>query len=122
VNEIHKYVGFFVVGLFAVGWVWGLIAWVAKRDPGERFWTWVTIVQIVSGIQALIGIVVFLSGYRALTMLHYAYGLFPILALGVAHVLARRPDFRDRPWIPFAWVAFISFGLTLRALMTGLGT
>jgi hypothetical protein len=23
--------------------------------------------------------------------------------------------------VPFAWVAFICFGLTLRALMTGLG-
>ena len=54
-------------------------------------------------------------------MLHYAYGIFPIVALAVAHVFARRPDFRERPWIPFAWVAFICFGLTLRALMTGLG-
>ena len=26
-----------------------------------------------------------------------------------------------RPWVPFAWASFISFGLTLRALMTGLG-
>jgi hypothetical protein len=26
------------------------------------------------------------------------------------------------PWVPFAWASFISFGLTLRALMTGLGT
>lgn len=120
--EVHKYVGFFVVGLFAVGWVWGLIVWIAKRDPGERFWVWVTAVQIVSGIEALIGIVVFLSGHRALTILHYAYGIFPIVALTTAHVVARRPDFRDRPWIPFAWVAFICFGLTLRAVMTGLGS
>lgn len=119
---VHKYVGFFVVALFAVGWVWGLIAWIAKREPGERFWVWVTAVQIMSGIQALIGVVVFLAGYRAPTMLHYAYGIFPIVALGLSHVVARRADFRDRPWVPFAWVAFICFGLTLRAVMTGLGT
>jgi cytochrome b561 len=121
VTGVHKYVGFFVVALFAVGWVWGLIAWILKRDPGERFWVWVTTVQIASGIQASIGIVVFVSGYRALTMLHYAYGVFPIVALGVAHVVARRRDFSDRPWVPFAWVAFICFGLTLRAVMTGVG-
>lgn len=120
--EIHKYVGFFVVALFTVGWVWGLIAWVSKRDPGDRFWTWVMVVQIVSGIQAIVGTIVFWSGYRATTMLHYAYGIFPIVALAAAHLFARRPDFRDRPWIPFSWVAFICFGLTLRALMTGLGT
>ena len=118
--EVHKYVGFVVVGLFTIGWVWGLIAWIAKRDPGERFWVWVTVVQIVAGLQALIGIVVFLLGNRAPTILHYAYGIFPILALGIAHVVARRPDFRERPWVPFAWVAFICFGLTLRAVMTGL--
>jgi heme A synthase len=122
VTEVHKYAGFFVVALFTVGWVWGVIAWIAKRDPGERFWVWVTTVQIASGIQALIGIVVFLLGYRALSLLHYAYGIFPILALVVAHVVARRPDFRERPWVPFAWVAFICFGLTLRAVMTGLGS
>ena len=118
--EIHKYVGFFVVALFTVGWVWGLIAWIAKREPGERFWVWVTVVQVVAGIQALIGILLFLFGNRAPAILHYAYGIFPILALGIAHVVARRPDYRERPWVPFAWVAFICFGLTLRAVMTGL--
>jgi heme A synthase len=122
VIEIHRYVGYFVVALFTVGWVWGLVAWIAKRDPGERFWVWVTLVQVVSGIQALIGIAVFLSGHRALTLLHYAYGIFPIVALGVAHLVARRDDFSERPWIPFAWVSFICFGLTLRAVMTGLGS
>ena len=62
------------------------------------------------------------DGRRAESILHYAYGIFPIVALGAAHVFARRPDFRERPWIPFAWVAFICFGLTLRAVMTGLST
>jgi heme A synthase len=120
VTEIHKYVGFFVVGVFTVGWVWGLVAWVRKRGPGERFWVWVTVAQIVAGAQALIGVTLFLIGKRAPTLLHYAYGIFPILALVIAHVVARRPDFRDRAWVPFAWVAFICFGLTLRAVMTGL--
>jgi len=120
VVQVHKLAGFLVVAVFAVGWIWGLAAWVTKRGPGERFWTWVTVAQVLSGLQAIVGIAVFLLGYRALTLLHYAYGLFPILALVGAHQVARRPDFRDRPWIPFAWVAFICFGLTLRAVMTGL--
>ena len=94
VIEVHKYVGFFVVALFTVGWVWGLIAWIAKRDPGgavlglgdggRRSWP---------ALQALIGIVVFLLGNRASTILHYAYGIFPILALGIAHVVARTSRF-----------------------------
>lgn len=118
---IHRYVGYFVVAVFAAGWIWGLGAWIAKRGPGERFWVWVTLAQVVAGAQALIGAIVFLLGYRAPTLLHYAYGIFPIVALTVAHLVARRPDFRGRPWVPFTWAAFISFGLTLRAVMTGLG-
>ena len=118
--QVHKLAGFVVVAVFAVGWIWGLAAWVTKRGPGEWFWTWVTVAQVLSGLQAIVGIVVFASGYRALTMLHYAYGLFPIVALVGAHLVARRPDFRERPWVPFAWVGFISFGLTLRAVMTGM--
>ena len=121
ISEVHKAVGFFVVGVFTVGWVWGLIGWIGKRGPGERFWVWVTVAQIVAGVQALIGVTLFVLGYRAPTILHYAYGIFPILALIGAHLVARRPDFRDRAWVPFAWVAFICFGLTLRAVMTGLG-
>jgi hypothetical protein len=122
VVQVHKLAGFLVVAVFAAGWIWGLAAWVTKRGPGERFWTWVTVVQVLSGLQALVGIVVYALGYRALTLLHYAYGLFPIVALVGAHLVARRPDFRERPWIPFAWVAFICFGLTLRAVMTGLSS
>jgi heme A synthase len=122
VVEVHKYIGLFVVAVFTVGWVWGLGAWILKRGPGDGFWIWVTVAQIVAGAQALIGVLVYLLGYRAPTLLHYAYGIFPIVALVAAHSYARRPDFQERPWVPFAWVAFICFGLTLRAVMTGLGT
>ena len=121
ITEIHKDVGFFIVGVFTVGWVWGLVAWIGKRGPGEGFWIWVTVAQIVVGVQAVIGVTLFALGHRAPTLLHYAYGIFPILALIGAHLFARRPDFRDRAWVPFAWVAFICFGLALRAVMTGLG-
>ena len=116
--EVHKYVGFFIVGVFAVGWIWGLVAWIAKRGPGEWFWRWLVVAQVVAGAQALIGLTLLLLGYRR-ELLHYAYGLFPILVLVIAHWYARQ--IRERPWTPFAWAAFICFGLTLRALTTGLG-
>jgi hypothetical protein len=56
------------------------------------------------------------------------YGYLPLLLFVFAHVIAREGSARmigiDRPvqpWTPFAWASFICFGLTLRALMTGLG-
>ncbi len=117
---VHEYVGYVVVALFAIGWVWGLGAWALKRGPGSWFWLWLAIVQVVAIVQALIGVVLLLLGHRPTTWLHYVYGFGPLVVLVIAHATARQ-QYRDRPWIPFAWAAFICFGLTLRALMTGLG-
>lgn len=133
-SAIHQVLGFAVVGIFALGWVWGLGAWISKRGPGERYWVWLTVAQVVAGAQAILGIVLLLMGRRMATpgtlgdFLHYVYGLLPILLFVFAHVVARAGNARligiDRPvhpWVPFAWVSFICFGLASRALMTGLG-
>lgn len=129
-TDLHAAIGFGVVGLFALGWIWGLVAWVLRRDAGRGFWVWLAVVQVVVGVQALVGAIVYLGGGRASTWLHYAYGIFPAIVLVVAHVVAREtremaPSPRTgrtmAPWVPFAWAAFVSFGLTLRGLMTGLG-
>jgi hypothetical protein len=133
---IHEVVGFAVVGIFAIGWLWGLGAWIVKRGPGEAYWVWLTVAQVVAGLQALLGVVLLALGYRVRAegtlggVLHYVYGLLPLLLFVIAHVVARAGNaalvgFDERkairPWVPFAWAAFICFGLTSRALMTGLG-
>jgi cytochrome b561 len=64
VSEIHKLIGFIVVGLFAIGWVWGLGAYVMKRGPGEPFWRWLTVAQVVAIGQAVIGIDLLIAGNR----------------------------------------------------------
>jgi hypothetical protein len=137
VSDLHGYVGFAVVGVFAIGWLWGLGAWIARRGPGNWYWAvWLPVAQVVAGLQAVFGIVLLLFGRTVEAggtlggVLHYIYGLLPILLFVVAHVIARAGNasmlgFSDErriaPWVPFAWASFISFGLTLRALMTGLG-
>jgi hypothetical protein len=134
VSALHRVVGFAVVAIFALGWIWGLAAWLARREPGERYWLWLTVTQVVAGLQAALGTILLLLGRRIHAegvlggTLHYVYGYLPLLLFVVAHVMARSGDARligidrpVRPWVPFAWVSFISFGLTLRALMTGLG-
>ena len=126
-SQVHEVVGFVVVGIFAVGWVWGLVAAIARRDPGDRYWVWLSVAQIVAGLQALLGIVLLLMGKRPSTWLHYVYGFGPFVVLAIAHLMAR--DLQKTktgspaiaPWIVFAVAAFICFGLALRGLMTGLG-
>ena len=133
-TALHRVIGFAVVAVFAFGWIWGLGARLTRRDPGDVFWTWLAIAQVVAGIQAVIGSILLLLGHRLEAddvlggTLHYVYGYLPLLLFVFAHVVARAGDARAigidspvRPWVPFAWASFISFGLTLRALMTGLG-
>lgn len=123
-----------VVATFALGWIWGLGAKIARREPGDVYWTWLAVAQVVAGAQALLGTILLLLGRRLEAAgvlggtLHYVYGYLPLLLFVFAHVVARAGDARvigiDRPlrsWVPFAWASFISFGLTLRALLTGLG-
>jgi hypothetical protein len=127
-------VGFAIVALFALGWIWGLGARLARRGPGQAYWIWLSVAQVVAGAQAVVGTVLLILGRRVISegalggTLHYVYGYLPLLLFLFAHVLARAGDARaigiDRPiqpWVPFAWASFISFGLALRALMTGLG-
>jgi hypothetical protein len=118
---LHRVVGFAVVGIFAVGWLFGLALWISRRPAGGWFWRWLVLAQVVAVLQVLVGVVLLLIGRRTSDWLHLVYGLGPLFILAVGHLLAREEQFRDRPWIPFAFASFICFGLSLRALTTGLG-
>src|SRR6266487_2533867 len=87
--EVHKYVGFLVEAVFTVGWVWGLVSLIRRRDPGQGFWTWLVVAQVIAGIQAAIGLILLLLGYRPDTWLHYVYGFGPIVVFLLAHQMAR---------------------------------
>ena len=120
-TEIHRYVGFVVVGIFTIGWLFGLGLWISRREAGDWFWRWLVAAQTVAIAQALIGVILLLAGRRPTTALHYVYGFGPLVFLAIAHLLAREDPFRTKPWAPFALASFICFGLSLRALTTGLG-
>ena len=120
-SELHELVGYLIVGLFTVGWVFGLVLLFSRREAGDWFRRWLTAAQLVSIAQALLGAIVFLTGGRPTTWLHYVYGFGPLVIFGIAHLLARDDAFRTKPWAPFTLASFISFGLSLRALTTGLG-
>jgi hypothetical protein len=121
VIELHRWIGFGVVAVFAIGWLFGLVLWVTKRDAGNWFWRWLVLAQVVAIVQATIGVVLLILGERPSTWLHLVYGFGPLVIIAIAHTLARDENFKTRPWAPFAIASFICFGLTLRALMTGLG-
>jgi hypothetical protein len=121
VCEVHAVIGFVIVGGWALLLLWGGGAFALRREPNPWFWRLLGTLQGVLILQIVVGIVLLTLGHRN-DWLHYLYGsVFPAIVLVIAHVLARGlDDERDR-WKVFAVAAFFVFGLTLRALMTGLG-
>lgn len=121
---LHKLVGFAIPAGFLVLAIWALVSFVRNKTPGGGFWSLLGALQVVVGIQFLVGGTLFLAGRRAsigdLAWLHYVYGaLFPAALLVWAHGLAKG-RFREVPFVPFGIAALLCFGLTVRALMTGL--
>ena len=98
-TEIHRYVGFVVVGIFTIGWLFGLVLWISRREAGDWFWRWLVAAQVVAIVQALIGVILLIAGQRPTTTLHYVYGFGPLVVFAIGHLLAREEPFRTRPWI-----------------------
>lgn len=124
VATIHRLVAYSIPTGFAILMLWAAYSLIRSKDPHPAFWSLLGILQVVVGIQFLFGGALFLSGRRppsnGPTWLHYVYGaLFPAAVLTFAHVWARKV--KVAPWLIFGVAALVCFGLTFRALQTGLG-
>jgi hypothetical protein len=120
--EVHAVIGYAIVGLWGTFFLWGGGAWVIRREPNPWFWRLLAVLQGLLGVQLIAGLVLLATGHRATGWLHYLYGVvFPVIVLVVAHVIARGLEEEEDTWKAFAIAGFFVFGLTLRALTTGLG-
>lgn len=124
VVDLHRYIAYTVPTGFAVLALASLGTYLLNRDPGEWYWHLLAILQVILGVQILVGITLFLTGHRAPSIsfngAHYVYGsIFPVIVLVLGHRYARR---QTRVAVAiFGVAAFLCFGLTMRALQTGLG-
>ena len=102
--------------------LWGTAVWVRHREPAALFWRLLAVLQVLMGVQLVAGVVLLATGHRLPSLLHLGYGVvFPVIALVVAHVLARSLEDEFDAHKIFTVASFVVFGLTLRALTTGLG-
>jgi hypothetical protein len=120
-DTIHRFIGFAIVGLAAILPLWGLIALLVRREPNRWFWGVVAVLQTAIVLQLIAGIVLLAMGRRLPSLLHFLYGVvFPAVVLAVGHVIGRGLANEEDTWKVFAVAGFFVFGLTLRALTTGL--
>jgi hypothetical protein len=123
-DDIHRYIAYAVPAGWALLPLWALVSLVRNKAPGEGFWNVLAVMQVVLGVQAVVGLVLVIMGHEPASngpvWLHYAYGIgAPVVALALAHSWARRHE--GLSWVVFGVAGFVIFGLTFRALQTGLG-
>lgn len=123
-DVIHAYVGYAIPAGFGLLVVFSVVVYLRNREPNSLYWNLLAVLQVVIGIQFVIGAALFVSGAvppsNGPTWLHYVYGIaFPGLVLGVAHVQARKRPGAEA--LIFGIAAFLCCFSTLRALQTGLG-
>ncbi len=124
VVDLHRLVAYAVPAGFLLLALGSLYTYVRNREPGAWYWNVLATVQVILGAQVLVGLVLLAMGNRAVTKgpdwLHYVYGgLFPLAVLVVAHRFsARHPGIEP---VVFGFGSLVAFGLTFRALQTGLG-
>jgi hypothetical protein len=122
---VHRYLGEAIVGALVAIALFGVVLRLARRDEAPRlFWGLQHYTENVLVVQVLIGLTLLIAGFRVaggpLVWLHYLYGsLFPLIAIVGGRIAALRRD--DHDYVGVTWGAFFAVGLTLRALMTGLG-
>lgn len=119
-RDLHRIMGFSIMGGWALLFLFGVTLAVRKRDAGRVYWRLLAVLQIALGLQVLAGLAVLASGGRP-PLLHYVYGaVVPGLLLVEAHVFTRRLD--DLPdHTLFTIAAFVNLLLAARAIQTGLG-
>ena len=118
--RFHELEGFVIVAGWGVLFLFGVGLWVTRRDANRVYWGLLTVLQVLLGVQLLAGLVLLAQGGRP-AVLHYLYGaVFPALVIGVCHLFTR--GLEKPPYHMFFTIgSFFVFGLTARALMTGLG-
>jgi hypothetical protein len=119
---VHKITGFLIVGGWGILMLWGGISFLMKREPNTWFWRLLGVLQGILILQLVFGLILWISNPLP-AFLHPFYGaLFPAIVLAIAHVFARGLDDESDRWKVFTVASLFVFGLTLRALTTGLGS
>ena len=119
--QLHQVVANALLLLMLLLGLWGLSMSMLNRSVGGSFRSTYVLSIAVFGLQAVVGIVVFILTGGPRDKLHLLYGVVPFLALGAAFgYTSSMSARREAMWLGVA--ALFTAGLVIRAMTTGAST
>jgi len=116
--QFHQVVANALLLLMLLLALWGLLMAAANRSVGGSFRSTYILSIGVFGLQAIIGIVLLVSGARPRDFLHILYGIVPFVALGGGYTWSSGMKSR-REALTLGVAALFTFGIVIRAFTTG---
>jgi heme A synthase len=116
-QSLHELFSRALVLYFLLVGLWGLFLAI-RRQPFNSAFQGALVISLVLGVvQALLGVLLLVTGNRARDDLHYLYGLSIIVALPlVQQLIAKRT--MSRP-LAYGLASLFMMGLAIRAITTG---
>ncbi|MFL5780584.1 MAG: hypothetical protein ACJ760_04655 [Thermoleophilaceae bacterium] len=76
-SGIHEILGIAVLATSGAAAAWGGVSW-QRGNPSRVFWYLLRLAQAVVAVEAVLGVVLALSGHDA-PAIHYVYGVLPLI-------------------------------------------
>jgi hypothetical protein len=116
--EIHaRLANSVVLFLLAVG-LWALFNYVRRQGLSSSYWGTLVIGEILLGVQAILGVVLYAQGGRPPRIVHYLYGVFILLVWpGIFAFTQGRATRREA--LIYGVVSLFMVGIAIRSITTG---
>jgi hypothetical protein len=112
----HLLLGRSVVFFMLICGVWGVLAHYGRLPSDGRYYSTLVLAELLLVAQALLGLILLVSGHLPRDQMHFLYGGLAVLVLPAAHGYAVR-----RGWstaLVCGVAALFIFGLAIRAFTT----
>lgn len=120
VVEIHRVLSNSAMLFFLLLGIWGIFRAFRNYGVGGSYMGALVIGEGLFVIQAALGAVLWLSGERPGRPIHLLYGVFLLVALPGLFAYIKGDDSNQAQWY-YGLLTLFLFGVTLRAIGTGVG-
>jgi heme A synthase len=116
-SEIHRALANSVVIYAGAAAIIGLIAYFRRRGMESSYWGILIIGELLFIAQAIIGLVLWISGGEPGRIVHILYGVVAVISLPGYFALSKGKDDRDAT-LAYALICLFLVGVGLRAAFT----